>query len=224
MDNDTEAPNFPDQLTDSWMAFVQAPDNASAQNRFAAELNEQVRKFLLRGTLITPLKNLSDDLCQEACMLLFAKLLAGNEDLVAATRVGHRPSIAGQLRRSVSAALRFSRWKLLKRISPQSEQSEPEKIRGETEGNQHPANFTTFRELPLERQQKLVLDMLRQAVRDLRLAPDKAELARSLLENNHTQADLARSLGVTRQALHQRLQPVWRFLRKAIDDHEFPLS
>lgn len=224
MRNDTEATNIPDPFTDSWIAFVQAPDDASAQNRFAAELHIQTRKFLPGGVLIAPLKDLSDDLCQEACLLLFAKLLAGNKDLVAATRAGHRTLIAGQLRRSVSAALRFSRWKLLKRISPASEQPDSDNELREVGSIQHPANFTALRELPFESRQKLVLNMLRQAVRELHIAPDNAELARALLENNLTQADLARSLGVTRQALHQRLKPVWRFLRKAIDDQEFPLT
>ncbi|CAN5360150.1 hypothetical protein BH09VER1_BH09VER1_53180 [soil metagenome] len=222
MPNDTEATDFPDPITDSWIAFVQAPDDASAQNRFAAELNELVRRFLRRGSLITPLKNLGDDLCQEASLMLFAKLLAGNKDLVAATRAGHRALIAGQIRRSISAALLFSRWKLLKLTPPASEQPQPDN--SEAVGCQHPANFAALRELPFESQQKLVLNMLRRAVRDLHLTPDNVELARTLLENNLTQADLAKSLGVTRQAVHQRLKPIWRYLRKAIEDEEFPLS
>lgn len=226
MSNDTEvsSDDYPDPLTDSWIAFVQAPGEASAQNRFATELNEQVRKFLSRVSMISPLKSLSDDLCQEACLLLFSNLLAGNKDLVAATRAGHRTLIAGELRRSVSAALRFSRWKLLKKLSDVPDQIQSEKARREDASSQHPANFTAVRELSIEAQQKLVMDVLCNAVRNFNLTPGNAELARALIENNITQADLAKSLGVTRQALHQRLNPVWRFLRKAIDDEEFPLS
>jgi len=226
MPNDTEASsdNFPDPLTDSWIAFIQAPDDGSAQNQFAFELNEVVRKFLLRGSLIAPLKNLSDDLCQEASLLLFSKLLTGNKELVTATRSGHRALIAGQIRRSVSAALRFSKWKLLKMLTRAPGQLHPEKDTTEVVTYQHPAHFMALRELPFETQQKLVLGMLRQAVREVHLTSDNAELARTLLENNLTPADLARLLGVTRQAVHQRLKPVWRYLRKTIDDQEFPLS
>lgn len=226
MPNNTEATsdNFPDPLTDSWIAFIQAPDAESAQNRFATELHKLVRKFLLRASLITPLKNLSDDLCQEACLLLFSKLLAGNEDLVAATRSGHRSLMAGQLRCSVSAALRFAKWKLLKKITRAPDHFQAGKDDEEVATYPHPAHFTELRELSFETQQKLVLDMLRQAVCDLHLNSANAELAHTLVENNLTQADLARSLGVTRQAVSQRLNPIWRYLRQAIDEQEFPLS
>jgi len=173
---------------------------------------------------MTPFKELNDDLCQEACLLLFAKLLAGNRELVAATRAGHRAAMAGQLRRSVSAALRFSRWKLIKKQILHSDLAHSNEESQEVAYSQHPANVTALRQLSLEAQQKLVIDMLIKAVRELHIAPVNAALARSLLENNLTQTDLAKSLGVTRQALHQRLKPVWRFLRKAIDDVEFPLS
>jgi DNA-directed RNA polymerase specialized sigma24 family protein len=226
MPNDTEATSddFPDPLTDSWIAFVQAPDNQSAQNRFATELNDLVRKFLRPASLIAPLRNLSDDLCQEACLLLFSKLLTGNKYLLAATRARHRSLIAGQLRCSVSAALRFTKWKALKKLVRSPVQPQPAMENPEIITDQHPANFTTLRELSLEAQQKLVMNVLGKAVRDLHLTSDNAELARTLLENNLTQADLARSLGVSRQAVSQRLNPVWRYLRKAIDDQEFPLS
>lgn len=226
MPNDTETTfdDFSDPLADSWIAFVQAPDDEFVRNRFATELNDLVRKFLRPSTLIAPLKNLSDDLCQEACLLLFSKLLTGNKYLLAATRARHRSLIAGQLRCSVSAALRFTKWKALKKLARAPVQPQPAKEKREIVTCQHPANFKTLREFPPEAQQKLVLDMLRQAVRELHLTSDNAELARTLLENDLSQAELARSLGVSRQAVSQRLNPVWRYLRKAIDDHEFPLS
>jgi len=226
MPNDTEtsSDDFPDPLTDSWIALTQAPDDEAARNRFAVELNDLVRKFLLRFSLIAPLRHLGDDLCQEASLLLFTKLLAGNHELVAATRAGHRALIAEQIRRSVSAALRFAKWKLLKMIARAPGQPHAEKDKTEVVTYQHPAHFTALRELPFETQQKLVLDMLREAVNEWRLPSDNAELAQTLLENNLTQADLARSLRISRQAVSQRLKPVWQYLHKTIDDQEFPLS
>jgi len=226
MPNDTEttSDDFSDSLADSWIAFVQTPDDEPARNRFATELNDLARKFLRSSALIPPLKSLSDDLSQEACLLLFSTLLTGNKHLDAATRARHRSMIAGQLRCSVSAALRFAKWKALKKLVRTPDHPQPAKEKREIVTDQHPANFRALSELPFETQQKLVLDMLRQAVRELHLTSDHAELARTLLENDLTQADLARSLGVSRQAVSQRLNPVWRYLRKAIDDQEFPLS
>ena len=232
MPNDTNAKtngskewnDFPDPLADSWLAFVQSPDAEPAQNRFATELNNLVRKFLPAGSLMEPLRNMREDLCQEAGLLLFSKLLAGNTSLVAATRARNRTEIAGQIRRSVSAAIRFSKWKLLKDLADRPEQLHPDKDKSEIFNCQHPANFKSLRDLPMEAQHKVVLGMLRRAVRELHLTSRNADLAQTLLENNLTQADLARTLGVTRAAIHQRLKPVWRFLRKAISEEEFPLS
>jgi len=217
--NDVTAP-----LADSWLAFVETPDKESAQNRFATELNDLVRKFLVAGSLMEPLRNMREDLGQEASLLLFSRLLAGNKELVAATRAGNRKEIAGQIRRSVSAAIRFSKWKLFSKLAGRPVQLQPDKDKREISTYQHPANFKALRELPLDAQHKLVMNMLRRAVRELHLTPGNADLAQTLIENNLTQAELARSIGVTREAVHQRLKPVWRFLRKAIDDEEFPLS
>lgn len=226
MPNDTKihSNDFSDPLTDCWIEFIQDPHDEAARNRFAAELNDLVRKFLRPSTLIPPLNSLSEDLCQEACQLLFSKLLTGNKHLVAATSARHRSVIAGQLRCSVSAALRFAKLKALKKLAGTLDQPQPAQDQRETATCQHPANFTALRELPPAAQQKLVLDMLHRAACELRLNSDHAELARTLLENDLTQADLARSLGVSRQAVHQRLNPVWRYLRQAINDQEFPIS
>ena len=225
MPNDTEiqSNDFSDPLTDCWIEFIQDPHDEASKNRFATELNDLVRKFLRPSKLIPPLKNLSDDLCQEACQLLFSKLLEGNSSLVAATSARHRSVIAGQLRCSVSAALRFAKLKALKKLARTLNQPQPLQDHREIATCQHPANFTALRELPPEAQQKLVLGMLHQAVSELHINSEHAELARTLLENDLTQADLARSLGVSRQAIHQRLNPVWRHLRQAIDEQEFPL-
>jgi len=226
MPNDTEihSNDFSDPLTNRWIEFIQAPHDEDARNRFATELNDLVRKFLRPSTLIPQLRSLSEDLCQEACQLLFSNLLRGNRCLVAATRARQHSLIAGQLRCSVSAALRFAKWKVLKKLARPLDQPQQAQDQHEIASCQHPANFASLRELPPEAQQKLVLDMLHQAVCELRLNSDHAELARTLLENDLTQADLARSLGVSRQAVSQRLNPVWRYLRQAINYQEFPLS
>ena len=132
--------------------------------------------------------------------------------------------IAGQLRRSVSAAIRFSRWKLFKEIGRIPGEVQTEQAEAEVATYEHPANIRKLSDLPLEAQQKVVIDMLRHASIDLFLTPGNAELASQLIKNNLTQADLARSLGVSRQAVYQRLDPVWRYLRSAIEEQEFPLS
>jgi len=232
MSNDTKTTHdalqdrndLPDSLADSWIDFLQSPEDTSAQNRFANELNTLVRRFHTRASLIEPLRNLSEDLCQEANLLLLSKLLAGNQELIAATCDRNRAAISGQLRRSVSAALRFSKWKLIKSLSRSLGEFQPEQDRGEAAIYQHPANVTKLCDFSIEFQQKLVMEMLHRAVNDLALTSDSAELARHHVINNLTQADIARSLGVTRQAVCQRLAPVWRYLRKALNDQEFPLS
>lgn len=226
MGNNTEdeTDSFADSLTDSWVDLMQSPDDVTARNRFAFELHTQVRKFASSGSSLLSLTNLKDDLCQEACLLLFSKLLAGNKALGAATQARHRKWISGQLRRSISAALRFSRWKILKSLGRSLCEIQTEQQLCERASYQHPANITRLCDFSIEVQQQLILEMLRRAMNELALTTDRAELARSLVTNNLTQAEVARSLGISRQAIHQRLNPVWRYLRRAIEDQEFPLS
>ena len=137
--------------------------------------------------------------------MLFVNLLAGNRELAIATRNRKQLEVTRQLHRSASAALKFSRWKLLKKSCREVTLFRLDEENIDAVSCQHTSSFNALHRLPLDAQQKLVLDTIREAVAQLQLGPNTAELARTLIEENVTQTELAKSLGVTRQAVNQRV-------------------
>jgi len=69
---------------------------------------------------------------------------------------------------------------------------------------------------------ELALIALQRAVEQKRLSKTSAALAAKMFDEGITQAEMARRMGTSRSAIHQRLEPVRRHLQTALHNQEFP--
>lgn len=213
-------------LATKWLEFCNNPDDDQALNRLGNEIDELLCRFLPRGRFLGVLLDWEEEIRQEAGLLLYTRYLAGNRGLIEATRAKDHIEIAGHIRRSVWVALKVTVWRYRKKLHQWIQIFE-------SNGNldehplavwPHPADYRRIGELPLEVQLNLVRAALRRAVCEKHLGAQNVELACTLLEGNVTQAELAKSRGITRQAINQRLASVRKYLQGAIQNEEFPLS
>jgi len=213
-------------LASKWLDFYSNPDDDQALNQLGAEIDELLCRFLPRGRFLGILLDWEEEIRQEAGLLLYNRYLAGNKGLIAATRAKDHDEIAGHIRRSVWVALKVTVWRYRKKLHEwiQIFESNVNLDEHPLAVWPHPADYRQIGELPLEVQLHLVRVALRRAVREKRLGAQNVELACTLLEGNVTQAELAKSRGVTRQAINQRLASVRKYLQDAIHNEEFPLS
>lgn len=63
---------------------------------------------------------------------------------------------------------------------------------------------------------------LRQAVEEHKLDARNVSLVETIVMDGFTQAEMARRMGISRAAIHQRIAPVRRHLRKALEIQELP--
>ena len=73
-------------------------------------------------------------------------------------------------------------------------------------------------------QRELVFAALRMALREKHLKPHHAAVAIAMVDGEMSQQQLATEMGVSRQTIHQRLQPVREFLQAHIETLELPLE
>lgn len=214
-------------LARKWLTFWQNPNDEFALDELGIEIDNILRTLLPRGkTAGTLLSNWEEDIRQEAGILLYRRFLVGNEELIAATQNNNHGAISEHLKRSVWAALKSTIWPLRRKILQWEEVFESrenlEELGGTT--NPHPSELQQIGDLPIEVQLELVRSALQRASREKRLSTQSVEIARSLLDGDLTQAEIARARGVSRQAINQRLAPVRNYLRNAIQTEEFPMS
>lgn len=213
-------------LAQAWVDYCKQPDNKNTRERLGSELDPALRTGLPNGRLPGILKGKEEDLRQEAGLMLLKKYLAGNKKLVEATLSGDMPEIVRQIERSVCASINISIWQLKKSLLKDGMVLEfSEAIDAHPRAvSAHPAWRNTLWELPLALQRELVFSCLRSAVREKHLLETNANIALTMMDKGLTQSEMAGSLGISRQAIHQRLAPVRKYLRKHIKDVEFPMS
>lgn len=220
----SEAPH--NSVAQKWLSLWNNPDDEHALDQLGTEIDYLLCRLLPRGRILGPLLDWEADIRQEAGLLLYQRYLAGNKDLISASRLQDHEEITGQIRRAVWVALKVTIWRYRKKFRRVIQLFESSANIDEFKDIAwpHPAEYRRIGELPLDVQLHLVRSVLRRAVREKRLSVENAAIASTLLEGNISQAQLAKSLGVSRQAINQRLLPVRQYLQSAIHDEEFPLS
>jgi hypothetical protein len=152
--------------------------------------------------------------------------LAGNTDLVVATALGDQWAITEEIQKSLGGSIRAVSKTLKKQLLYHQKMH----VYGEdldTHANNscvHPACHKNIWELPFDLQRQIVFASLRIAIRDNLILARSARLALEMLEKGLSQSQIARSRGVSRQAVHAVMAPVRQHLAMIVATQEFPLA
>ena len=213
-------------LTSAWLKYARNPACPAATDHLAICLDALLKFRLPRGRYTGILKGHEDEVRQDAYLLLIQKYLAGNPELMAATAAGDSQLIAAEIERSLGSSIRSVSKSLKKQMLRHQEIHTygVDLDSYETNSCLHPAYREKLWQLPFDLQRKLVFAALRHAVRENLLQPGNAQAAKDMLGKGLTKSQLAKSLGISRQAVHQRLASVSEFLKKHIETQEFPLA
>ena len=213
-------------LAFAWKCSLEKPDDPKATNQLAAELERVARRIYpdcCRNGLLTGREG---EIRQEALLLLLRRYLLGNQRLLEITKLGDSAMITNQILRSLHAALCATQRAMLK-----IREREERVIESWGKIDEHPEAVTfhyserrILWELPFEIQRRLALTGLRRAIARRQLPSGSAELALRMVDEGLTQTAMAKLKGVSRQAVNQRLKPVSRFLRRFLEEQEFPVE
>lgn len=215
------APNGAGNLTRTWLAYAAGPKSFEKLDKFAVELDHALHWCLPSSILRGPLRGRENEIRQDAAILLVGTFLVGNKRLMNATRKGIVREVENQLARSISGAVRYS----LRRLRRQAARDAVlfRRLYHQDAGSCSHPSAQKFWGLPLAVQHELALQALHVAVTGKLLSRKQADVAASIVADNISPSDLARQRGISRQAVHQSLQPVRKYLWTVIETLEFPL-
>ena len=212
------------EVAEGWIAFCKESQSQKARDGFSLKLDRALQNRLPDWTEFGMLRGRENELRQSAHLLLIQRYLAGNARLVSATADSDAKEVANQLQRSVHASVYAATRKLLRSI--QRDIRWNEYFANFEDVPQaaciHPALRRDWTELPFDLQRPLVFVALEQALREKLLAPQNIEIARVIAEEGIPQAEIARRMLISRQAVCQRLAPLLKYLREYLDQTEFP--
>ena len=215
--------SIPD-IASAWLSYCGDPDSQANRDHMAHNLDQIFKSRLPNERYDGIMKGREADVRQEAYLLLVSNYLPGNEGLFAATQAGNITEISNQIEKSLNGSIRSTyqtlRKSILRHLQFHAYGDDPDAT---AQGAcQHPAHRTTMWDLPYETQRELVFAALHVAVREKHLKPHHAAVATAMVDREMSQQQLATEMGVTRQTIHQRLQPVREFLQAHIETLEFP--
>ena len=214
------APKGSDPMVEAWLAFAAAPLLKENLNNLAVLLEADVRRRLTgkspEGSL-----GIRDDVLQSTCLRLLGGHLAGNRNLMFATNSGDEAVVSRELRTCISTALNYERKEAVRRaVRHNARHAELTEHNG---GVCRHSVGRSFWELPYQIQRELALAALRIAVAQHLLSASNAAMAIRMIEDNLTEAEVSRKLGVSRQAVNQQMKKVRKHLPQIIASQEFPL-
>lgn len=211
-----------ENLVQAWLAFAAAPERSETLNTLAEFLEDEVRRRLPDST-----RGLGEpaEIRQNTCLRLLGGHLVGNQQLLEATRTGNENEVDRQLRICIATAVRFEHLESTRRAARDAARDAARR-RELTEKNggtyRHPVQ-KAFWDLPYEIQRTLVLAALRMGVAQGLVTRPNASLVTRMIEENLSEAEVSRRLGISRQAVNQQVQKVRKHLPKLIASQEFPL-
>lgn len=213
-------------LAFAWAQYLKDPGDSEAMDRLARELEGQLLKYLPKRSRSGILCGREGEIRQEALLLLLQRYLGGNTSLLKATKKQSLAEISQELRRSILGALQASQRKLIHKLRRELKQTDYcERIEDHLLGVCcHPSEHNSVWQLPYEGQRELVFAGLRIAIAKHLLPTGSAELVIKMIEENLTQSAMAEATGVSRQAVSQRLTPVRKYLKRYVEETEFPLQ
>jgi len=216
-------PLHPD-LALAWLNYCDHQESQEAAEHLAFHLDRHFKERLPDRRCTGVLVGREEEIRQEAYLLLVGRYLAGNRELIEATEARDHAEIANQILKSLAGSITAISRTLTKHTIRyrQLHSGDPDHCPEAT--CVHPACRTGLWELPFELQREIVFAALRHAIQQKLLAARGANIAMTMVDEGLTQSDVAASLGISRQAVHQHLLPVRNYLRGRIDEQEFPLS
>jgi len=209
-------------LASAWLSYCRDPECREVCGHFAIKLDALLKSRVPDGNYQGVLKGLEDEVRQEAYLLLVGKYLAGNPELIAATAAGSRKEITNQITKSlcgsikaITRTMKKLRWRHLEFHACGVDLDTCYQVR-------HPAQRRTLWELPFDLQRQMVFASLQNAIQEKLLVARSARIAMTMVDEGLTQSDIAKSLGISRPAVHQMLAPVRDYLKRDIETREFP--
>jgi len=211
----------------AWLDCLAHPESESARNRLATHLYLALKGHLDGIRYSGILQGREVEIAQEACLLLLGRFLAGNKKLISASRAGNDPEIANQIVRSLQAGIKVAKRTLIR--AGQRDQRRHKYVNDYDEtsphfSRKHPSEIRTLWELPFEVQKEIVFAALRHGIAAKLVNAQNAEIAVKMVESGLNQADIAKAMKISRQAVHHRLAPVRKYLQARIEQEEFPLK
>jgi hypothetical protein len=188
----------------AWTAWFNNKQTSSDEAALGESIDALLRRKLRDGVLQDDCRGFEADIRQNAAELLFAKFLAGNRRLIAATAAGEIEVIADQIDRSVFTALRYSQRKQRKLIARETQRRimlEEAALTGML-----PQPSASQPGLPKEAKMKLALAGLRLALKYGKISAKNAAIAEDVLLHSTSQAQIANAAEVSRSAISQRLK------------------
>ncbi|MEI8309408.1 MAG: hypothetical protein WCH98_01495 [Verrucomicrobiota bacterium] len=213
-------------LAGAWLGYRDNPDCRRARDHLALRLDEVFKSRLPNGRYGGILTGCEEDVRQEACLLAISNYLAGNPGLMVATADRCLEEIDRQIRKSVNGSIKTAFRALLKTLARHHALhdygADPDTVR---QANcDHPAQRRLLWELPFEVQRRIVLTCLRSAAAEKLLSARSADTAIAMVKMGLSQTAMAKKLGVTRQAINERIAPVRKLIAALVEAQEFPLT
>jgi len=207
----------------AWLNYCDHPESPETKNILAIHLDSILKERLPDNRYEGILSGREEEVRQEACLLVVSKYLAGNPELIAATASVNHQEIDAQIRRSVGAAIKSASQTLKHAIKRHRQlHSYGEDLDALPQAVcTHPACRTSLWELPYEAQRQMVFAALRSALKKKLLHARNARILMDMIKEGLSQSEIAKRLGISRAAVHQRLEPVRKIVKKHIDSQEF---
>jgi predicted RNA polymerase sigma factor len=188
------------KLAASWLTATHT-NQWEDYEAFARELYQECCRQAPPGRFNGVLAGLENEVRQEACLILLNRFLADNPHLNRETR----PQAVGRhLIKSVKICVRYAVGRIARQKSRRCEIAAQESQFGSVN---HP-RCRTFADLSFEEKRALALATLELAVEEKLLSAQNEAVFRLQLMGGHSQREIAKKLGVSPSAIHQRLQRV----------------
>lgn len=210
-------------MAEAWCQYLNSPEIGCDQ--LATALNNRLLQCWPDGSGERLIKAHAAEIRQDALILTLARYLGNNPKLQIASKRKFLPAIAREIERSLHGALNVvvvrARRMARSRINHISLQDLDEK---HLPSVLHPSECDDFLALSADARVSVVTDALLAAVEAKILSRRAAELMARMIEGGLKSSDLAKEQKVSRQAIHQALEPARQFLKRHVQEQEFPIS
>lgn len=210
-------------LAEAWCQYLNNPKTGCDQ--LATALNSRLLQWWPDGSGERLIEAHAAEIRQDALILTLARYLGNNPKLQIASKRKFLPAIAREIERSLRGALNVvavrTRRMARRRTNHISLQDIDEEYLPSV---LHPSEYDDFLALAPDARASVVVGALRAGAEAKVLPRRAAELMARMVEGGLKCSDLAKEQKVSRQAIHQALEPARQFLRRHIQEQEFPIT
>ena len=212
-------------LAKAWLAKHNKADCLKTSRTFDVLLDRTLKRIVPDGSMSGVLQGFECETRQRAAQMLFDKYLAGNKGLLAATGLKSQAKVRRFLAQAIFSAVKYSRLNILHR-------EERVAIRHRFTDDVdyydrgiiiHPSERRHLWDLPVELQIQLVYAGLGLAVRENNIPRGTADMIRTLIEEDCSVSEIAERINISAQAAHKRIKRAGVYLKKFVDENEFPM-